>query len=405
MGISLSVLSGIGQGLTAGADSFMRTQSMLEQQAIAKRLANAQSVDAYSKLWGVGGKQAADAQAKNLGLMQQPVDQSQVSAPPAQAPSPGMLPPQPSQPSPQSPQQPSGMLTPDVNTPDKPAQVSPSDFQNMGQSGREYYMKYQSPEAQVALQKSQADLKNANLEQFNKGNESFKSTKETFETAADAYGKLMKVTGDNSPKNLQSALMQVIKLDMPRQAVRMGSLQAMQEDPQIMQKYGNQISEITSGVPTKLTVQDLQRVGTNLYQSNSSEFRAAQKDEMANAKVRSAQPTYVNSSYADQMDKLAMTTKRGLPAYQAPSPIDAIAQLNPGSKPGLMKGIQQGAQGLISAGNRISNALVPSSTMSEPSPGSIPKISAADRVLFQKELAKNPTGPRSDMLKKLLGSP
>lgn len=363
MAIATSALAGgagAAQGLLEGIKLYYQIQNQQQDQAIKKRLANAQSLDAASKLYDIGGinPQTQDLM-KQFGLLN---GDSQNTAPL-------------SQPSSSSDQMQSVQSSPLAqNTPTlgnydltsssggllngSGGSSSNQQIPNLAglpriqrqilAPGIEAKLKsdveLQTPQGQANYEKQLSDLHNSQTEQFNKGASDFKTAKDTFETGADAYGKLMRVSDEPTPKNVASAIMQVVKLDMPKQAARMGTIEQMESNPEIWQKWGDKIKEWRTGTPTETTLNDIKRVGTNLYQANSDEFRSAQEDERRIAKSRGvANPSYVNSSYADKMDKLAAKTKNNLPAYEAPGMGSAVSQAAP-------QGLIQFAKGLLPQG-------------------------------------------------------
>lgn len=394
MGVSLGAAAGISEGLGAGVQAFLQTRQMLTENEIKKRLANAQSEDAYAKLIDVGGTDIANGEKKNLGLVGAPGLVKPDSAMPQKAPQEfqsqssqeqaganarpsadagsanpnvgtaqtggtGMAP--------EGAQridasnQPSGLINP--NDAIKSAMRQPKAYRGLMlgpvQAQLESQAKLSTPQGQaeyrkqladaqnseLETQKKPIDIRNAGNEPFEKGASEFKTAKADFETGAEAYSKLMRLTNDPSPKNFQSATMQLIKADLPGQAARMGTIEAMEQSPVIMQKYGDLIQEAKSGVPTQRSIEDLQRTGTDIYLENSNRFRAAQNDEIKNAASRGAKSTsYVNSSFADQIDSLANKTKKGMKAYEAPTP------------GGLLSSIADKAKGLLGFGPSNANA-------------------------------------------------
>lgn len=65
----LAQAAGVAQGLGQGAQSYVQTQNMLQEQAIKKKLANAQSADAYSKLLQSIDPERAQQLGKQFGLL------------------------------------------------------------------------------------------------------------------------------------------------------------------------------------------------------------------------------------------------------------------------------------------------------------------------------------------------
>ena len=112
--------------------------------------------------------------------------------------------------------------------------------------------------------------------------------------------------------------------------MRFSALAQMEQDPQIMERWGNQISELQSGHPSDISVRDLQRLGTNLFQSNLESFRADQQDAIRSANRRGvSNPTYVQNSYADKMEKISNKMKNSLGAYEPPTAKSVASQFAP----------------------------------------------------------------------------
>ncbi len=74
--------AGIASGLAQGMQAFVNTRSALQEEAIKKKLANAQSIEAYGKLVPAIGRTRATGIAENMGLIpsgmipQQPAQQT-----------------------------------------------------------------------------------------------------------------------------------------------------------------------------------------------------------------------------------------------------------------------------------------------------------------------------------------
>jgi hypothetical protein len=254
----------------------------------------------------------------------------------------------------------------------------------------------ETPQGEQAYKQGQTSLKNSELQQFNAGAESFKPQKQNVSTSADAYNKLITLTKDPSPKNYQSAILQLVKIDMPDQAAGMSTLEEMRHNPAIMGQYGDQINQALSGVPLKESIEDLQRTATGLMTEKMHQFRSSQKDEMNNAKVRGADSSYVNSAMADDVEKrLAPFQKKfAVKKYSAPTPFSVAPQIVPPDS-----ALGKGAQGVMSAAQSI--GLLPSDQ--QPSARAVPVLSAPDRAKLEAALKADPKGPRADRIKRVLG--
>lgn len=69
MGDGLGIAAGIAQGLGEGVKSYFSTRNTLAEEAIKKKLANVQSIEAYSKLAPVIGRDKAMGLMQNAGLV------------------------------------------------------------------------------------------------------------------------------------------------------------------------------------------------------------------------------------------------------------------------------------------------------------------------------------------------
>ena len=65
----LAAGAGLAQGLVEGVKLYYQTQNMLAEQAIKKKLANAQSLDAISRYKGVSSRSDTQNMAEQTGLL------------------------------------------------------------------------------------------------------------------------------------------------------------------------------------------------------------------------------------------------------------------------------------------------------------------------------------------------
>lgn len=389
--------AGISSGLLEGIQSALQTQNMLQEQAIKKKLANAQSMEAFSKLAQVTGRNYAEDQFKKMGLMPQGELQAEPQASTGQG---------------------SQIKVTDLTGQPMSQNHAPAgnryglpsyeqfkqDPMAYGELGAKYYgpklqheIMMSDPAYATEFQKKQTDLGNAKLEQFNKGAESFKQTKQEMGNANDAFGKAMRLTNDPSPKNYQAALLSLVKLDMPGQAATMTSIEQMEQNPQIMQRWGDLIKMGRSGQPTETSIKDLQRVASNMYAGKYENFKNLQSDEARIAKSRGVEnPSYIQMQGVDKYGKLAQQNLKELGPYQPPTTTGLLADVFPqhfgalknigsaiASAPGNLK---EKAKGLL-AGNQSKV-----SSRAETIPESIdPK----DRAMMEAEIKNNPKSAAS----------
>lgn len=411
---SLAQGAGAAKGLLEGLQAAFQTQNMMQEQALKKKLANAQTAEAFSKLAGVTGRQYAEDKFRELGLF--PEEESRSSSSVNGMVNPNAAPqsnePQAQQGGPSSQLQANNSSSPYGLPSYEKFKQDPMAY---GEMGAKYYgpklqheIMMSDPAYRTDFQKKQTDLANANLEQFNKGAESFGKTKAEMGNANDAFGKAMRLTDDPSPKNYQAALLALVKLDMPGQAANMTSIEQMEQNPQVMQKWGDFIKMGRTGSPTETSIKDLQRVASNMYAGKYENFKNLQSDEARIARTRGVQnPNYIQMEGVDKYGKMAQQKLKDLGPYQPLTTSGLLADIFPqhfgaaksigsaiASAPG---NIATKAKGLV--GNLMGNTAGPATSNAQTIPASIdPK----DRAMMQAEIKRNPKSAASQHFMQVL---
>jgi len=415
--MGLATGAGISSGLLEGIQSALQMQNMMQETAIKKRMANAQSMEAFARLAESTTPEYARQQMQRSGLLpQDPVQSAQTSQAQPQTSSgypernisgqssPGLI---------------GGSPAVQAQTNDPLAMPTYEQFKAnpnaYGKRARDAFMPIymheqmmaHDPAYQLELEKKQTDVKNAGLEQYNKGAESFKTTKQEMGNANDAFGKAMRLTDDPSPKNYQAALLSLVKLDMPGQAASITSIEQMEQNPQIMQRWGDMIKMGRSGQPTETSIKDLQRVASNMYAGKYENFKNLQADEGRIANTRGVQnPSYIQMQGVDKYGKLAKEKLKELGPYQAPTTTGLLADVFPqhfGAAKDIGNSIVAGAgnladkaKGLLSAGNSVRQNQTSNAT-------TVPQsIDPKDRMMMESEIKKNPNSPAAQHFKQVL---
>ena len=397
MGISPSGLAGgagLAQGLVEGVKLYYQTQNMLQEQAMKQKLANAQTIEATSKLYDVVG--VNDVSNGLLSKYNMPTFGSSPGSVPAtpSAPQPAaQVPSQTSMPAP-SPDQ--GLSAPVTAQPPQ-AMRAPSAAGLVGQTGnmnqpqglvqapqaqgntplntylnpatlpkyqRQLYMEsvgpqiksaaeLQTPQGKVAYAKSQTDLKNSQNEPFFKLKTEYDQNKITLDTQEAAFnlGKMLK-SADSGPTAQKGLVYNYIRIENPGSVAREGQLDDLRKNPNLMQRYGDMINQAVTGNLSDTTIKDIKRAGIAAYQGAREQHASVQEKYNSMAKQLGVSPSFTNDPTLDKLDKKSATALAGLGDYKPPTLSQTIAPV--AAPDGLL---QRGVKNLVdrSSGLSLSN--------------------------------------------------
>lgn len=335
----LGLLAGLANGLREGLQSYrterdydLKKQQTAQELALKKRMADISGVEAYSKVLGTGGSDAANPMLSKLGLIdssqpapdpqptdqsQSPVDQtSQASLPDGQ-----------------------GYLSAQGGF--KPAANIPSEFDRgmirfaaeknaaEGDTGRhqEYDPKSRgfitsqvplSPLAQTKLDKERAETKNAQLTPERETQHQYDSDKVTQDTrdAAFNFSKMVKSAQEKSPVADKGLVFNYIRIENPGAVAREGTLDDVREIPQLAARYSNMISMAENGTMTDAQRNEILRAGAAAYQGARESHVQVQQRYGALAKNRGVNPTFLNEPALASADQQAGSVINNVGPYK-----------------------------------------------------------------------------------------
>jgi hypothetical protein len=165
--------------------------------------------------------------------------------------------------------------------------------------------------------KTRAETTNAQETQYNKYRDEYNhnEVKQNTDFAAEAFNKATKLYKDPSKKGQQMFVLNLVKLDMGKQAAREGTLDKMEENPQIMSKWGDEINKARSGLLTPETMQDMYRTAANLYQGTRATLDDAQNSIRQDASGHGVKADFLNNSAYASADKAAKEALKTTPTF------------------------------------------------------------------------------------------
>ncbi len=241
----LGKAAGIASGISAGVESFFNVRSQLQEQALKKKLANAQSIEAYSKIIPYLGTDAAGPLAEKMGLIphmdatagaaqaQPPADGSQApSNPGGQAPPSAHLD--------ANPQQPTAAANSVQLTPAQRYQKAIADSYRKPQGEREGLMAV----AKTEWEHEQPDYK-AGLNA--KAWEPLKDPMARMNTVGEQYTRGVRALKEGGPKSAP-----IIEDALAQMTVQSGGkpipiAEQFAEEPRLLAKYNDWVSQKKKG--------------------------------------------------------------------------------------------------------------------------------------------------------------
>lgn len=369
---SLGMGAGIGQGLQSAVSTYLQTQGMLQEQAIKKRLANAQSVDAYTKLFQTGGRSTANNMAKSLGLPGTDSSSTEQAQGMIQAPESGMI----QIPPPANAEQ--GMIQGGGSS--DQASVDPK-AQAAGQYAKAVNAAYDLPEsargpllksagdtyaiaadpvAKQGYEKGQTDLKNAKLAPAMELKRQYEGLDST--TNLKKIGTAVSKSMDadlSSPLGQKTLVYNLMVAENPGSVATEGKLDDVrQASPSLFQHYADKVSQASTGELSEPTKNDMLRT---IYKSYAG-AREAQKDDQNDyadkAKRQGFDPNFVtNTSLFNRLDGQVSKRLKTLGPYQ--SSVSELANSSPAAQ-GVMNAVSSGGKGLLGGLKSLASGLLPS---------------------------------------------
>ena len=394
--------AGIASGLLEGIQSAMQMQNMLQEQALKKKMANAQTLEAMGKLAEATTPEFARQQFQKMGLVAPDQAQPRLLGP---SPSTGGASSDQSAQSGNQPGQQMGMAQPNdpLAMPTyEQFKARPNAYGKMAWNtyGTRYKhdVDMQDPFFKAQFDKEQAGAKNAQNEQYNKGAEEFAKPLQEMTSMTDAYKKGEFLRQHPSPQAYNTALLAFIREDSPGQVPGSTTLEHIAEIPSLNQKYKDKLAVAFSGHPTKESMNDLADNMDNMFAVKYKNFKDLQSRGYAMAKERGVgnASSYLEIPNLDKYGKTALSRVAKQTPYQQTSSTGLLGQIFPNqfgaakdigtsiaSAPG---NLLDKAKGLIS-GNQNKVA-----SRAETIPGSIdPK----DRAMMESEIKRNPKSAAS----------
>jgi hypothetical protein len=385
-GGGLGAAAGISQGLLQGIQTYMQTKNMLEEQAIKKQLANAQSVDAYAKTLDIAGKSTADSQLGNLGLLPKSSEQSGLAQ---QSPQ-GFLPKQ---------QASSGMPDNNQNQSSGLAPSGPSQTQTVGQNDstdimnlpkwqRELAVRRADPAYKLGLQEKEAQVKNAQNQGFKDLSHEYESddTIKKARSISPSFQSIMqnvkKEGGD--PASDREFLMNLTNIFRNGQIPRGTDPESLKiSDPSGYAKYKELASEMVNNRLPYEKKLEMAAAAANHINSFSPDVSLIQKRYQSNAQTMGSKDPTANEPFL----ATASAAKQFLKDHPDIQPTTLAGDIQK----------NKGAGGLLST---LASAVTGNTT----SANAMPRITDEDRKQFEMYVAKNPNSPKSKQIQKLLNA-
>lgn len=385
MGLGLSEWGGISKGLAEGLQTYIQTQNILQETAIKKRLANAQSVDAYAKLIDVAGTDVANQEKEHLGLMPNPNQGLMTSKPqssPLQSMGPGgaeeaaHISPQGGtyinsagsqdlqSPPPQQQQGlEQGLLTPEfISSEQKRAMSLPSKQRGLILEPLQKRINEQTergtPTGQLAYQKSQTELANQKLSpQFQLKNEyDQQDLTKNARMAALNFEKL-RSADVKSPLSGKALVYNYLGIEQPGVAPSDSKIQDLQKNPNFSQETVDWLAKGAQGYPTVETLNDFKRAGAVAMQGVRNAQRPMQQDYSDRAKLIGANQDFITKdSVLTNADANAAGLLKKLGPYQS-----TAGKVMTDTAPGRMVSniVDKGSKGISKIGKGLLQNMSP----------------------------------------------
>ncbi len=280
---ALSAAAGAAQGIASGVDAFFNTRTRLNEEAIKKQLANAQTIDAYAKLTNVMTPNQIGGILRQQGLIPDaPQGMLQTTQQPTQNLGSNMKMTSPGFDSAARAAGPSS--NPNVGGSNQLAPDGMPDVGNMlpwqkEQALKEYNTKWEQEQPQA-----KATLQNATNVPKDQAMGQAKPYVDRMTSVASSYTSAMNLLNNPTPQSPKLIFSYIAHMAQPdSNKPQLSVEEAIQKEPQLWNRLTNDVSLKTTGRFSEETTKDLKETLERLYQPEAANYKSSVEFLKANA--------------------------------------------------------------------------------------------------------------------------
>lgn len=181
-------------------------------------------------------------------------------------------------------------------------------------------------------------VKNASMEQYDKFKTAWKGNeiKQNADFADESYQKVVDSFNKPSKFGDKALVLNLVKLDMGKQAAREGTLEHMYENPQIMSRWGDYINQATNGTLSEQSRNDVMATATRLRNATRSAFEDHRLAAVEEARHSGIDPSFASDTPYRRLDKVAADFENRFKTNPSAPPEGSFTQKVGGKIQGLL---------------------------------------------------------------------